>query len=30
MLFVPSAIWQMTTAVAELAMLGMLWCSATQ
>jgi hypothetical protein len=30
MLLVPSAMWQMTTEVAELAMLGMLWCSATQ
>jgi hypothetical protein len=29
-LFVPPAIWHMTMEVAELAMLGMLWCSATQ
>jgi len=27
---VASAMWPMTTAVAELAMPGMLWCSATQ
>ena len=27
---VAAAMWPMTTAVAELAMPGMLWCSATQ
>ena len=27
---VPAAIWAMTTAVAALAMPGMLWCSAIQ
>ena len=27
---VPAATWAMTTAVAELAMPGMLWCSASQ
>jgi hypothetical protein len=30
MVFVPPAMWQTSTAVAELATPSMLWCSATQ
>jgi len=30
MVDVPEATWQMTTAVAALAIPGMLWCSASQ